>query len=78
MKITLKLLSRGEKVLSFLENQILIQTKSGEARVIYIFFDKDGIPRVDKTKSLEISFGKGEIEIDDEKKSKDRLKVTTF
>ena len=74
MKI--KILSKGDSVISVTERMVAIQRKNGEVDIIPLIFDETP-PRVDIENIVTISFGKNAIETTLEGDDGD-VTITTF
>jgi hypothetical protein len=77
-KIKIKILNKGDSVLSVNERMIAVQRKNGEVDIIPLFFDLDSkLPRIDIENIITISYGKNNIETTIDGDNGD-IKVTTF
>lgn len=61
----IKVLKRGDTVLSVQDNQIVVRRARGEVDLIRFSFDEHGLPRIDTDTMVTITFGDGTIEISD-------------
>jgi hypothetical protein len=77
-KIKIKILNKGDSVISVTEKMISVQRKNGEVDIIPLIFDVPGQPpRVDLDNIVTISYGKNSVETIIEGDTGD-IKVTTF
>ena len=77
-KIRIKILNKGDSVISVTEKMVAVQRKNGEVDIIPLIFDDSGHPpRVDINNIVTISYGKNSIETVIEGDNGD-IKVTTF
>lgn len=77
-KIKIKILNKGDSVISVTERMIAVQRKNGEVDIIPLIFNEPGQPpRVDIENIATISFGKNSVETIIEGDNGD-IKFTTF
>lgn len=77
-KIKIKILNKGDSVISVTEKMVAVQRKNGEVDIIPLIFDESGQPpRVDLDNIVTISYGKNSVETIIEGENGD-IKVTTF
>jgi hypothetical protein len=77
-KIKIKILNKGDSVLSITERAVAVRRKNGEVDIIPLIFDEMGSPpRVDIENILTISYGKNAIETTIAGDTGD-VKITTF
>jgi hypothetical protein len=77
-KIIVKILNKGDTVISVTERMIAVQRKNGEVDIIPLIFDEfRNPPRIDIENIITISYGKNSIETVIEGDNGD-IKVTTF
>ena len=77
-KIKIKILNKGDSVISVNERIIAVQRKNGEVDIIPLIFDEEGKTlRVDIENIITITYGKNSIETTIECDNGD-IKVTTF
>jgi hypothetical protein len=77
-KIKIKILSKGDSVISVTERMVAVQRKSGEVDIVPLIFDEPGNPpRVDIENIITISYGKNTIETIIEGENGD-VKITSF
>lgn len=77
-KIKIKILNKGDSVISVTEKMVTVQRKNGEVDIIPLIFDESGQPpRVDLDNIVTISYGKNSVETIIEGDN-DEIKVTTF
>jgi len=55
-QIKIELLEKGDDVIHFSENRIVVKKKSGEIKIFTIQIDDEGLPRINE-KSVLITFG---------------------
>ena len=61
----IKVLRRGDTVLSVQDFQIVVRRARGEVDIIRFSFDEHGLPRIDTDTMVTITFGDGSIEMSD-------------
>lgn len=61
----IKILKRGDVVLSVQDFQIVVRRKSGEVDIVRFSFDADGLPRLNTDITMKITFGDDTIEVVD-------------
>lgn len=62
-KIKIKILNKGDSVLSVTEKMVVVQRKNGEVDIIPLIFDDNGQPpRIDLENIVTITFGKNSVE----------------
>lgn len=77
-KIKIKILNKGDSVMSVTENIVAVQRKNGEVDIIPFIFNETGKPpRIDLENIVTISFGKNSVETIVEGENGD-VTVTTF
>lgn len=77
-KIKIKILNKGDSVISVTEKAVAVQRKNGEVDIIPIIFNEIGQPpRVDLENIVTITFGKNIVETIIEGDNGE-IKVTTF
>ena len=77
-KIKIKILNKGDTVISVTEKMIAVQRKNGEVDVIPLIFDEVGYPpRVDIENIVTISYGTNSVETTVEGDDGE-IKITTF
>ena len=59
----IKILKRGDTVLSVQDFQIVVRRANGEVDIVRFSFDADGLPRLDTETTTTITFGDGSIEV---------------
>lgn len=58
----INVMKKGERVAGVFGDRIVLENKKGEARIICIEWDEDGI-RINPEKEIQIGFGSGTVQI---------------
>lgn len=61
----IKILRRGDTVLSVQDFQIVVRRANGEVDIVRFAFDEDGLPRINSDQMMTITFGDNTIEVVD-------------
>lgn len=61
----IKILRRGDTVLSVQDFQIVVRRANGEVDIVRFAFDEDGLPRINADQMMTITFGDNTIEVVD-------------
>jgi len=64
-QMTIKVLGRGDTLVEYRPDRLIVRTKKGEYLVYEITEDTDGYPRLNMDKVVKITQGKGIIEFYD-------------
>lgn len=77
-KLKIKILNKGDSVISVTEKMIAVQRKNGEVDIVPLIFNEAGSPpRVDIENIVTISYGKNQVETTIECEN-GNLEITTF
>ncbi|HOO25268.1 MAG TPA: hypothetical protein PKW24_01500 [Clostridiales bacterium] len=77
-KIIIRILNKGDSVISVSEKSIVVQRKNGDVDIVPLIFDEGGSPpRVDIENIVTISYGKNVVEGSLEGENGE-IKVITF
>ncbi|GHV10550.1 hypothetical protein FACS1894219_00180 [Clostridia bacterium] len=77
-KIKIKILNKGDSVISVTEKAVAVQRKNGEVDIIPLIFDElERPPRIDVENIVTISYGQNAVETTIEGENGD-VKITTF
>lgn len=75
-KLTLRILRKGDKVISVNNNNIAIERENGEVEIIPVIIDENGFPGIDTEHTLRITYGSGAVEMQMNEGSAEE--ITTF
>ena len=70
----INVMKKGEHVVGVFGDRIVLENKKGEARIICLEWDEDGI-RINPEKEIQIGFGPGTVQIGD---MDEGVEVTNF
>lgn len=66
----IKILRRGDTVLSVQDYQIVVRRARGDVDIIRFSFDEDGLPRINTDQMMTITFGDDTIEVRESPRAK--------
>ena len=60
-KMSFEVMKKGEEVLFINDRFVAIKQKNNDVRLLPLFFDENGLPRIDKENEVIITYGNGEV-----------------